>query len=59
MTIENIQKQIKKAMKTLETINTTDYHKREYNQIQINKAYNILDKLNSELKGGTNDRKRC
>ena len=54
-----IQKQIKQAMKTLETINTTDYHKREYNQMQINKAYNILDKLNSELKGGTNDRKRC
>lgn len=59
MTIENTQKQIKQAMKTLETINTTDYHKREYNQMQINKAYNILDKLNSELKGGTNDRKRC
>lgn len=59
MTIENIKKQIKKAMETLETINTTDYHKREYNQMQINKAYNILDKLNSEFKGGTNDRKRC
>lgn len=56
MTIENTQKQIKQAMKTLETINTTDYHKREYNQMQINKAYNILDKLNSEFKkGGTNE----
>lgn len=59
MTIENICQHIEQIMKTLETINTTDYHKREYNQKQINKAYNMLDYLKKKLKGGTNDRKRC
>lgn len=40
-----IKTEITKAMQILEYIDTTNYQKRTYNQEQVNKAYNILDKL--------------
>lgn len=40
-----IKTEIAKAMQILEYIDTTNYQKRTYNQEQVNKAYNILDKL--------------
>lgn len=44
-----IKNEIDKAMKILEYIDTTNYQKRKYNQEQVNKAYNILDKLKNKL----------
>lgn len=44
-----IKTEIIKAMKILEYIDTTNYQKRKYNQEQVNKAYNILDKLKNKL----------
>lgn len=41
--------EIIKAMKILECIDTTNYQKRKHNQEQVNKAYNILDKLKNNL----------
>lgn len=44
-----IKTEIIKTMKILECIDTTNYQKRKYNQEQVNKAYNILDKLKNNL----------
>lgn len=44
-----IKTEITKAMHLLEYIDTTNYQKRKYNQEQVNKAYNILDKLKNRL----------
>lgn len=44
-----IKTEITKAMHLLEHIDTTNYQKRKYNQEQVNKAYNILDKLKNKL----------
>lgn len=49
MKLSYINQELTNAKKALEKINTIDYTKREYNQILINKAYNILDKLNKEI----------
>ena len=66
MTINYVQDIIKKAMYEIETVDFFQNDKRRENQKKLNKAYNILDKLNNELireqiknkqKEGTNETK--
>ena len=66
MTINYVQDIIKKAMYEIETVDFFQNDKRRGNQRKLNKAYNILDKLNDELireqiknkqKEGTNETK--
>ena len=49
MKLSYINQQLTNAKKVLEKINIINYRKREYNQILINKTYNILDNLINEI----------
>lgn len=67
MTINHIYNIVIDTMKELENINLLDISKRKESQVQINKAYKILDSFKDELiredikrkQGGTNDREGC
>lgn len=52
-----INEQLTNAKKMLQSISTSDYRKREYNQTLINKTYNILDSLVNEINEEYNKRK--
>lgn len=49
MTINHIYNIIVKAMDNLQDIDFINLDKRKYNQEQINKAYNVLDRFKDEL----------
>lgn len=49
MTIKHIYNTINKAMKSLDDVDFISLEKRKYNQMQLNKAYNILDDFKDEL----------
>ena len=49
MTINHIDTIITNAMEKLESINTLDYRKKEFNQKSVNEVYNILDNLKDEI----------
>lgn len=49
MTINHIYNIVIETMDKLENIDFVGFDKRKYNQVQVNKAYKILDNLKDEL----------